>query len=233
VTCEDTRPQLTAYLDGELEGDRGSAVRGHLRECEACRQVAGDEAALRDGLRSLPPVDPPATLWSGVQARLAAAEVADSKKPAWRRAVARWLMPQQLAFAGVAFAALAVLVVWKSRRDEPAAPPPPPVAVQQVLIQPSAAPAPVADSGDVTAELAAAPARETDGYADSAAALKKLAIEARSGWSDERKHGFDAHMATLETAIDHADQGRARQAAYRALIRYLQRVVVRDEVASR
>lgn len=235
MTCDDARTKLTAYLDGDLEDDYGSAVRGHLRECEACRKVAADEAALRDGLRALPPVDPPASLWSGVQARLAAAEVADSKKPAWRRAVARWLMPQQLAFAGAALAAVAVLVVWKSRREEPAAPAPTPVAIhdQQVIIKSATPPAPVTDSGDVTAELAAAPARETAGYADSAAKLKKLAIEARSGWTDDRKRTFDARVAALEAAVDHADEGRARQQAYRSLNRYLQSAAVRDEVAIR
>src|SRR5438067_6919520 len=79
MTCNDMRAKLTAYLDGELEDDRGSAVRGHLRGCQACRDAARDEAALRDGLRALPPVDPPASLWAGVQARLARAEVADAE----------------------------------------------------------------------------------------------------------------------------------------------------------
>src|SRR6185312_11273287 len=81
MTCDKTREQLTAYLDGELEGDRGTAVRGHLRTCDACRAMASDEAALRDGLRSLPPVDPPASLWANVQARLAQEEVAESERP--------------------------------------------------------------------------------------------------------------------------------------------------------
>ena len=93
MKCDSVRAKLTAYLDGELEGERGSAVRGHLRSCDACRQVAADEAALRDGLRALPPVDPPPSLWAGVQQRLAAAEVADAERPAWRRALA-WLSPR-------------------------------------------------------------------------------------------------------------------------------------------
>jgi anti-sigma factor RsiW len=66
MKCSDARSQLTAYLDGELEGDRGSAVRGHLRGCGACRSAAAEEAALRDELRALPPLDPPASLWAGV-----------------------------------------------------------------------------------------------------------------------------------------------------------------------
>src|SRR4029077_16907560 len=90
TTCDKLRARLTAYLDGELADDHGSVVRGHLRECAACRQVARDEAALRDGLRMLAPVAPPATLWAGVQARLAAAEVADARKSRWRHQAERW-----------------------------------------------------------------------------------------------------------------------------------------------
>src|SRR4029079_8859436 len=90
TTCKTIQPRLTAYLDGELAADHGSLVRGHLRECSACREIARDEASLRDSLRTLAPIDPPASLWAGVQAKLAAAEVADAHTPAWRRLVARF-----------------------------------------------------------------------------------------------------------------------------------------------
>ncbi len=234
MTCDDCRTKLTAYLDGELEGDRGTAVRGHLRGCEACRKVASDEAALRDGLRALPPIDPPASLWAGVQARLAAEEVAEAKRPAWRRWLSHWAVPQQLSLAGAAIATLVVLLVWKSHRVEQAPPPPAPVAVQHPEFQPSVAPPPappVLDTNDVTADLVAQPARETASYAQAAAELSKLADAARASWTDERKHAFDAKIATLQGAIDKASDARTRQAAYRALIRYLQGVTIR-EVAS-
>lgn len=133
TTCDKIRPRLTAYLDGELADDHGSVVRGHLRECAACRQVARDEAALRDGLRSLAPVDPPPSLWAGVQARLAAEEVADARTPRWRRAAARWArwararwtptMPQLAVASAAAAAAIALLTLRGPRADEPAGPP--------------------------------------------------------------------------------------------------------------
>jgi hypothetical protein len=239
VKCDDVRAKLTAYLDGELEGDRGSAVRGHLRGCQACREVAGDEAALRDGLRELPPVDPPASLWAGVQARLAEAEVADAERPAWRRALARplaWLAPHQLALGAVALAALVGLVVWKSRHgDVVAKAPPPPAAQHAEQPAPPAPPPPAAaqqEEPDVTAELAAAPKRATQSYADSAAELLRLAGDARASWSDDRKQVFDARIAELRAQIDRAAEGRPRQQAYRSLIRYLQSAAIRDEVAA-
>lgn len=133
TTCDKIRPRLTAYLDGELADDHGSVVRGHLRECAACRQVARDEAALRDGLRALAPVDPPPSLWAGVQARLAAEEVADARTPRWRRAAARWArwararwtptMPQLAVASAAAAAAIALLTLRGPRADEPAGPP--------------------------------------------------------------------------------------------------------------
>ena len=109
MNCEDVRPQLTSYLDGELEDDRGSAVRGHLRECDSCRAASDDEAALRDGLRALPALDVPSTLWANVQRQLAEAEVADAHTPRWRRVMRRWAQWMTPRFA-LASGALAVCV---------------------------------------------------------------------------------------------------------------------------
>jgi hypothetical protein len=244
MTCETVRPQLTAYLDGELEDERGSAVRGHLRGCVACRTAAEEEAALRDGLRSLPPVDPPASLWSGVQARLAAAEIADAERPAWRAALARWFSPQtlmpRLPIAGIAVAAVVLVYAWRSHHavdevdvklavtpEQPIArvPAPVPSASERQLTLPNM------PATDVSVELAALPAAQTHGYAEAADELWKLADEARPSWSDERKQTFDARVADLHSKIDRADEGAPRQRAYRALIRYLQGVAIRDEVA--
>jgi len=231
------QPRLTAYLDGELADDHGSVVRGHLRECAACRQRARDEAALRDGLRVLPPVDPPATLWAGVQAQLAAAEVADAHKPRWRRTVARWArwvlwgrwapaMPQLAAGALAAATAVAVLY-WRGHRADELPSHVVVIPVPRTLAQHQEASVPAA--GDVTADLIGDPARATASYAQVIEELMKLAKEARSGWADERRAAFDARVAVLRDGITRA-QGRSQQRAQRALIRYLQGAVVRDDV---
>jgi hypothetical protein len=239
MKCESVREKLTAYLDGELEDERGSAVRGHLRSCEACAAIAHDEAALRDGLRSLPPLDPPGSLWAGVQQRLAAEEVRDAERPAWRRAFA-WLSPRapHIGLAAAALTAAIVLLVVRMQRDEeqPVAVKPPPPTPQQVVIAPQAAP-PVGScnltpgDGDVTADIAAEPARITECYAQNARELLAAATEARAEWSDERKQEFDAQLAPLQKKIALATEERPRRDAYRKLIRYLQRAVIRDDVA--
>ena len=232
MTCDKTREQLTAYLDGELEGDRGTAVRGHLRTCDACRAMASDEAALRDGLRSLPPVDPPASLWANVQARLAQDEVAESERPAWRRTLSRWMpMAPRFALGMTAVAAAAVLVlVWRSHHH-----PRPHEDLAIAPAVPHVAPAPVAppEAADVTQEIASAPAKQSGDYAQAAKELLAAARTESASWSADQKQAFDAKVGELQAAIDGAAEGRERHKAYRAMIRYLQGAAIRDEVALR
>ena len=254
TTCDKIRPRLTAYLDGELADDHGSVVRGHLRECGACREVSRDEAALRDGLRVLPPVDPPASLWAGVQARLAAEEVADARKPRWRRAAERWAqwarrarwtptMPQLAAAACVAATAVAVLT-WRGHGGDDvgpvahqpspqptapgrSAPQPAPTPARTMLPEAALAVAPSAD--DVTADLLAEPTRTTASYDRAVEELMKLAQQARARWNDGDKAAFDARIAGMRDAIARAGQPRSVQRAQRSLIRFLQGAVVRDD----
>ncbi len=235
TTCAKIQPRLTAYLDGELADEHGSVVRGHLRECAACREVARDEAALRDGLRELPPVDPPPQMWAGIQAQLAAAEVADARKPAWRRALARlapsqWVpsLPQLAGASALAATAVVALYLRTHHPIDEAGP---------VAVAPTASTAPPAPAkaalpagGDVTAELQAEPARVTASYAQAVDELAKLADDARPGWSDDRKAAFDGRVAALRGELASAGDARARQRAERALIRYLQGAVVRDDI---
>ena len=240
MKCESVREKLTAYLDGELEGERGSAVRGHLRGCDACRAIASDEAVLRDGLRALPPLDPPASLWAGVQQRLAAEEVRDAERPAWRRALS-WLSPRapQLGLAGAAVTAAVILLVVRLQRDEHATVQVPPSPAPQVVRAPDPQPAPIPPGacnlspadGDVSASIAADPARITECYAQTTRELLEIANEARGQWTTERKQDFDAQLVALQKKVALASDERPRRDAYRKLIRYLQRAVIHDDVA--
>lgn len=231
MTCEHVQKRLTAYLDGELDGDRGSVVRGHLRACATCRQIASDEAALRDGLRQLPPVDPPASLWAGVQARLAEAEVADAKRPAWRRALARWApLAPRYALGGLVAAAAVTAIWWRTHRD--ADPEQATATPSQVLAADTTPAVPAtALAVDISADLAAESDRITATYAETAAELLALASERRHEWAPDEQQAFDAQVAALRSAIDDASAERPRHRAWRSLIRYLQNAVVRDQIA--
>ncbi|HEY1814658.1 MAG TPA: zf-HC2 domain-containing protein [Kofleriaceae bacterium] len=235
MICDDARAKLTAYLDGELEGDRGSAIRGHLRGCEMCRNLAADEAALRDGLRALPPLDPPHSLWTNIQHRLAAEEVADSDRPAWRRALARFAarwrpLAPQLALGSAALAVAVFVLALRYRASEqpgttfamPALPP----------IQQSVATAPTTIEGDVTAELAADAARKTASYRQAAEELVSFAVAKRDSWTDDRKAVFDSKLAAFRKDAVAAPTDRARDKIYRQMRSYLQDVAIRDVVTA-
>jgi hypothetical protein len=259
VSCNEIRPQLTAYLDGEVDADRGSIIRGHLRGCAACRDVARDEAAIRDGLRDLPPVDPPPSLWAGVQARLAAAEVADAERPRWRRVLGqiarvpeqalrgmKWLVVprtagSRIAIGAVVASAAVVLAYWRTHTVEIDGPT---MSmgdamrhVDNVLIglersTPTPAPAPYAPSyHDVSDDLAADDARKSARYDDAADELYQLAKTARTNWSADRQQTFDARVAKLRADIAAAKPGMARQRVQRELVHYLQGAAIRDQVA--
>lgn len=242
MSCEDIRERLTAYLDGDLDPDRGTVVRGHLRTCEACRQVSADEAVLRDGLRRLPTVDPPPSLWANVQAALAAAEVQESQRPAWRRVLSKWLpSAPRLALGGAFAAAVIALVVWKVGPSSTATEPPAQVAGPakplqltehpSMEVQSSSPPRPPSapSDGDATADLLAEPARITATYEATATELLALAKDARPGWTDDAKAAFDAKIASFRDELAGGDE-RARQRTYRAMIRYVQNAVVRDDI---
>jgi len=237
MDCERARTQLTAYLDGELDGDAGTVLRGHLRTCEACRRAASDEATLRDGLRSLEPVDPPPSLWVDVQARLAAAEVSEAQRPAWRRALARWsraIAPRYAVIGAMAAAATITLVMWKSRPDDDVAPRTvvidnPPIKVVPDTTEPKTKRV-IPEADDVTADLALDGARSNGAYADAIDELLSEARTIRAQWSGHERDVFDDHVKTLRDDIDKAPEGTPRTKASRALVSYLQGAVTRDDV---
>ena len=238
MKCDDVRPQLTAYLDGDQDPDRGTVIRGHLRTCDACRKVAEQESVLRDGLRDLPTVDAPSGMWASIQAQLAAAEVAESQRPAWKRTLARWTpMLPRFAMGGV-LAAAAVGILWWRTHESPE---PATTKIVDVPSQKIEASAPIAVAptpgcnldgpadADVTADLAAEAARVTACYAQTASELLALAKDTQ--WTSEQRASFNAEVAVLQQTIDAAEPGRAQQRAYRALNRYLQSTLTRDTVA--
>lgn len=46
-TCQDSRPLISSYADGELSETQAGLLRKHLLECSACRLAAQDERVLK------------------------------------------------------------------------------------------------------------------------------------------------------------------------------------------
>ncbi len=101
--CRRVGENLSAYLDGELQGEARRAVEEHLKGCAACRKELADLEATWQLLDDLEAPIVPRNFQTQVVAR-AAAEAAESP---WRRAWGRsWV---RTALAGAAAAGAAAL----------------------------------------------------------------------------------------------------------------------------
>src|SRR6056297_3363749 len=78
-----TTEQLLSLRDGAPVAELTAA---HVRACPTCRQELDALVAMRERLRGLPEITPPAELWSAVGVRLASGEVRPARParhPAW------------------------------------------------------------------------------------------------------------------------------------------------------
>lgn len=236
MKCRDALRLSTAYLDGELDSNRSSAVRGHLRTCSACREAVEDEAMLRDSAAELPVLDPPPELWAGIEKRLAEEEIADANRSRmwiWWQA-ARPHIP----IAAAAVGAAVLLSLWLIRRDMPgdADTSSPDVAqvdhVEQQAVFASA-------QSESHLERAMRQINKADDhYLATIAELRDLAEKERPSWTDAERSRFDKRVAefdrvTLEhrkrLAYDESGEPATRDdlfALYRAEIAFLQRAAV-------
>jgi mycothiol system anti-sigma-R factor len=101
MQCEEVRPRLDAYLDGELAEAERAPLRDHLAGCADCGPEAAALERLRDGIRQSAPIyRAPEALRS--QIRFALRREAGSSAPATLRA------PGWLAYAASILLAVAV-----------------------------------------------------------------------------------------------------------------------------
>jgi hypothetical protein len=243
MRCRDVEKLCSGYVDGEIDDRVASALRGHLRTCDACRALVEDEAAIRDAAAGMEPLEPPPGMWSAVEARLAQAEIADSERSRawlWWQGLRRHALP-----AAVAAAAVLVFVVWNSRRDDGESN--------------FARPEPGATRADEQAEISSAgndrakPPRasfletrerevlEADAtYLSVIAELDAVVKVEREGWAPQTLKSFDARLGDLrgnarryarELAFDEMPEPSSRDAlyaAYSAQIGHMQHAVLEE-----
>lgn len=206
MNCRDVERWSTAYVDGELDDRRASALRGHLRLCDGCRARIEDESQLLAAAEDLGPVDPPPALWSAIEQRIADAEIADAERPRvwlWWAALRERALP-----VAVGAVAVAVVVVWLWRR--PGAPAPQTAANEPTAVTPpgAASERPAQLSFDAARRAEAARAEER--YSKALADLRQMAADERGTMSADEAAELDAQMKTLE---QQANSERARLAA--------------------
>ena len=235
MRCRDIEALCSSYVDGDLEERRASALRGHLRICADCRRRVEDEAAVCAAASDLGQLDPPANLWSNIEARLAEKEIADARRSRswwwWQR-----LRPQALPIA-VGAVAVVALVVWSQQRR---APQPAQSAPAVVAVAPSHAGADaVVEAGPSFEEQRLAEVVAADRlYHDTIAELNQIIAEERRGWTARQIAEFDAEVVAHQAATRRQRQALAvnqsqapatRDAlytVYRAQIGFLQRAAV-------
>lgn len=205
--CADVERLVTAYVDGDLDDQRSSALRGHLRTCAACAERARDEARVRELAADLEPVEPPGHLWSAIDARLAEAEIGDSRRSSASLAVRRWaestrrnLWPIGLGAAAVAV----VLVLWlpgSGEREAAAPAASAPTRAAPASVARTESPPAGCDQAATHEEQVLCQMHESDGrYLAAIEDLGRAAAEERASWTAEEAARFDAALARLDRA---------------------------------
>jgi len=120
VKCDQARPLVAAYADGELEGFRRRSVDKHLRACARCAAQHADILALRTRLRAdVPYFAAPPGLQQRVRAMVASTPPA---RAANAPAPQRWRLLGGGALAGctatvLAFVVGTAVVDWRTSQD--------------------------------------------------------------------------------------------------------------------
>lgn len=82
MTCKDTTPLLSEYLDGTLAADVRPKVAAHLASCAECRALFADLDHLHAAARSLGPITPPDHIWIEIAGRIRLEQGASGTTPA-------------------------------------------------------------------------------------------------------------------------------------------------------
>jgi hypothetical protein len=238
MRCRDLRRLSTRYLEGELSAEGASAARGHLRDCEACRAVLEDEAAIASAARALAGEAEPAAgwdvLWSRIGAQVAEKERADAARPWW----AHWWRARRggiaMALTAAAAAAL-VLVAWPRL---------PPTGGGVAHHERAATTAKPSDPEEFLRRAEREIARADGLHAGAVDDLRRLAARERGTWSEARVAELDAALAELDERLALARRGLAVMGVpkphardelygiYREQIAVLQRAVVGAPLAA-
>jgi hypothetical protein len=243
MRCRDVARLSSAYVDGQLDDGRSSALRGHLRQCDRCRELVEDQVRLLEVAEELEPLDPPPAMWAAIGERLAAAEVGDAHRSRlwlWWQGARAYGLPAAVAVVAV----IAAGTFWM-RDGAPEAE----VATGRAQQGVAAGDARVVDPAPAiefevarTAEIERADRRYVEAIDD----LRQLAERERERWSTDQVAAFDTRVAEFERAVRDQRQGSRDvrtgivaggapgrdplYAVYQQQIDYLQRAVLDGEV---
>jgi anti-sigma factor RsiW len=145
MNCKATEKHLIAYMDGSIDTLRRCEVEGHLSDCSACRQRAGELRQLWRVLDEAPVTMPSPGFDAQVRTRIAQE---GARGGAWG-----WLIAPSPRLA-VGVTALLIFSVWLSS-VRPTAHPPQPVVASSAAEFRMIADLPVLEDYDVLADFEA------------------------------------------------------------------------------
>lgn len=120
ISCDDARPLVPSYLDGELSEAQASPLRTHLLDCLACREVAKEGKSLQRWFEFEPtPVGVPAGFSARVARRAFAGDQGLLVPEPSALHPRRSLLPFLLVASALAAALLFVLAVAIQRESLP------------------------------------------------------------------------------------------------------------------
>lgn len=116
MSCHDRRLDISAFVDGQLAAEKSEQIRQHLNSCTECRDfhsdlLAAHEVFERAGQLRL---DPPAHLWTRIEARLREKEAA----PTLGRRLAALLTAPRYGYATAVTMLVVSLFLVANRQDE-------------------------------------------------------------------------------------------------------------------
>jgi len=116
MQCDEVRPRLDAYIDGELAEDECAPLLAHLADCPECGPEAAALTRLRDGIRHAAPIyRAPEALRSHIRATLRAEAAASAGAS---RAAPSWLAYAASILVAVAVGSGGTLLVTGERQGD-------------------------------------------------------------------------------------------------------------------
>lgn len=72
ISCERFEERLADYMEGDVRGIERETLDAHAATCTACAELVSDLRAITAQAATLGPIDPPASVWAGIESRIAA-----------------------------------------------------------------------------------------------------------------------------------------------------------------
>jgi len=117
MRCRDVERWVTAYLEGDLDDNRASALRGHIRGCPCCEALVAEHVLLVESAAKAEMPDVPPELWASIEGALDGAEEADAQ----RSRLWLWWPRLRPILAGAALAGATALALFLWHRGGDAA----------------------------------------------------------------------------------------------------------------